>query len=100
IFMLAAEGGAEDVAQEDDTFEIYAPVESFKTIVDQLRAANIQPDEAELRMIANQDMELSPEETFQVLRCIESLEELDEVNNVYSNLHISDEVMTSLEGED
>jgi YebC/PmpR family DNA-binding regulatory protein len=100
IFMLAAEGGAEDVTQEEDSFEINAPVDAFKSIVDQLRAANIHPEEAELRMVANQEMELSADETLQVMRCIETLEELDDVQNVYSNLHISDEVMASLESEE
>jgi YebC/PmpR family DNA-binding regulatory protein len=100
IFMMAAEGGADDVSQEDDYIEIIAPVESFKSVVDQLRAANIHPEEAMLRLAANQEMELSPEQTMQVMRCIESLEELDDVQNVYSNLHISDEVMASLENEE
>lgn len=100
VFMLAAEGGAEDVMQEDDVIEITAPVESFKTILDQLRTAKIHPDEAELRMVANQEMELSPDQTMQVMRCIESIEELDDVQNVYSNLHISDEAMEALAGEE
>lgn len=100
VFMLAAEGGAEDVTQEDDMIEISAPVESFKTLVDQLRAAKITPEEAGLRMVPNQEMELSKDETIQVVRCIESLEELDDVQNVYANLHISDEVMTALENEE
>jgi YebC/PmpR family DNA-binding regulatory protein len=99
VFMLAAEGGAEDVTQDGDTIEIIGPVEAFKSISDQLRAANVHPEEAMLRMAANQEMDLSPDETMQVLRCIEALEELDDVQNVYSNLHISDEVMASLEEE-
>jgi YebC/PmpR family DNA-binding regulatory protein len=100
VFMLAAEGGAEDVTQEDGSIEINAPIEAFKTILDQLRAGNIHPEEAELRYVANQEMELSPADTLQVMRCIETLEELDDVQNVFSNLHISDEVMASLESEE
>jgi YebC/PmpR family DNA-binding regulatory protein len=100
IFMLAADGGADDVTEEDGAYEIYAPVESFKILIDQLRAADIQPDEAELRMVPNQEMELSPEATMQVMRCIDTLEELDDVQNVFSNLHLSDELMSSLESED
>jgi YebC/PmpR family DNA-binding regulatory protein len=97
VYMLAAEGGAEDVTQEDEIIEIVGPVEAFKTISDQLRAANLHPEEAQLRMAANQEMELSPDETMQVMRCIDTLEELDDVQNVYTNLHISDEVMAALE---
>lgn len=100
VFMLAAEGGAEDVTQEDGAIEVSGPVDSFKTISDQLRSAHIQPEDAELRMVANQEMELGRDETLQVMRCIETLEELDDVQNVYSNLYISDEVMAALAGED
>lgn len=100
VFMLAADAGANDVTQEDETIEIYAPVEAFKTIGDQLRAANIPIEEAELRMVPNQEMELTADQTMQVMRCIDALEELDDVQNVYHNLRISDEVMASLESEE
>jgi YebC/PmpR family DNA-binding regulatory protein len=97
VFMLAAEGGAEDVTEEGDMIEVTGPAEAFKTILDQLRAANIHPEEAQLRMAPNQEIELSADATMQVMRCIDALEELDDVQNVYSNLHISDEVMATLE---
>jgi YebC/PmpR family DNA-binding regulatory protein len=100
VYMLAAEGGAEDVTLEDDVIEVVGPVEAFKTISDQLRAANLQPEEASLRMVANQEIDLGPDETMQVMRCIDALDELDDVQNVYSNLHISDEVMASIESEE
>ena len=99
IFELAVEGGANDVVEVDGMIDIFAPVESFKLLSDRLRAAHLQPEEAELRMVANQEMELETDQTLQVMRCIEALEELDDVQNVYSNLHISDEVMASLESE-
>ncbi len=100
IFMMAAEGGADDVTQDDETIEIVSAVESFKTISDQLRAANLHPEEAGLRMVANQEMELEMDQTMQVMRCIEAIEELDDVQNVYSNMRISDEVMAALESEE
>lgn len=100
VFMLAADAGADDVTEEDGVIEITAPVEAFKSISDQLRAANIQPEEAQLRMVANQEMELGPDETLQVMRFLESLEDLDDVQNVYSNLQISDEVLASMESEE
>lgn len=100
IFMLAADAGAEDVTQDDDIIEITAPVEAFKTISDKLRAANIHPEEATLRMVADQEIELSPEETMQVLRCVEALEDMEDVQNVYTNMHISDEVLAMMENEE
>lgn len=100
IFMMAAEAGAEDVAQNEGMIEITAPVENFKIILDQLRAAGIQPEDAELRMVPNQEMDLSPDATAQVMRCIDALDEMDDVQNVFSNLHISDEVMAALAEEE
>lgn len=99
VFELAVEGGADDVDLDDDTIEIIAPVEVFKILGDRLRAAKIQPEEAELRMLPNQELELGLEETLQVMRAVEALEELDDVQNVYSNLHISEEALAALEVE-
>lgn len=99
IFELAVDGGADDVTQDEGVIEIIGHVESFKTLSDKLRAASIQPDEAELRMIPNQAVDLGVEETLQVLRTIEALEELDDVQNVFSTMNISQEALVALEAE-
>jgi YebC/PmpR family DNA-binding regulatory protein len=99
IFELAVEGGAEDVNQDEDEIEVIANVESYKTLSDRFRAANLMPDEAGLRMIPNQEIELNVSDTLQVIRAIENIEELDDVQDVYSNLKISDEAMAAMEAE-
>jgi YebC/PmpR family DNA-binding regulatory protein len=97
IFELAVEGGADDVNFEEGQVEIIGPVDNFKEISDQLQAAKITPEEAELRMAPTNEIELSPDETLQVMRVIEALEDLDDVQAVYSNLHVSDEALAQLE---
>ncbi|MEK6256754.1 MAG: YebC/PmpR family DNA-binding transcriptional regulator, partial [Chloroflexota bacterium] len=97
IFELAVEAGADDITFDEDIFEIFGPVESFKKIIDSLRAADIKPDESELRMIPNQEISLDVDQTLQVLRVLEELDELDDIQTVYSNLHISDEALAQLE---
>jgi YebC/PmpR family DNA-binding regulatory protein len=97
VFELAIEGGADDITYEDDLVEIIGPVESYKTISDQLRLANINADESGLRMMPNQEMELETSETLKVMKVIDALEDLDDVQNIYSNLSISDEVLAKLE---
>jgi YebC/PmpR family DNA-binding regulatory protein len=94
---LGIEAGANDVIEDNGTIEIIAPVESFKVIADALHKAKVQPDEAGLRMIPKQEIELSPEDTLHVLKTLESIEDLDDVQNVYSNLKVSDEALTALE---
>ncbi len=96
VFELALEGGADDIIEEDGMFEITGPVEAFKSISDQLFAANISPEESELRMVPNQEIELSVEETISVLRVLENLEELDDVDSVFSNLKLTDEAMEAM----
>ena len=96
IFELAVEGGADDVKFDDELIEIFGPVEAFKTIGDQLRQANIPTEEAGLKMIPAQEMNLDPDQTVQVIKVIEALEELDDVQEVYSNLAISDEALARM----
>lgn len=98
-FELAVEAGAEDVAEDGDNIEIVGPVEAFKKIGDALKAAGVTPDEAGLRLIAKQETELPVDQTLSVLRVIESLEELDDVANVYHNLKLTEEAMAALEAD-
>jgi transcriptional/translational regulatory protein YebC/TACO1 len=56
-------------------------------------------EEAEIRMFANQEMELPINDTIQVMKTIEDVEELDDVQNVFSNLKISEEAMAALDVE-
>lgn len=97
VFEIALEGGADDVTNDEETIEIFGAVENFKTISDLLLDAGINPEESELRMIPNQEIELPLDQTIQVLKVLDALEELDDVANVFSNLKISDEAMEAME---
>jgi YebC/PmpR family DNA-binding regulatory protein len=96
-FELGIEASAIDVLEENGTIEIIAPVESFKIIADALHKAKVKPEEAGLRMSPKQEIELNAEDTVQVLRALETIEDLDDVQNVYSNLKVSDEAIAALE---
>jgi YebC/PmpR family DNA-binding regulatory protein len=99
IFDMVAIAGADDVNYDDGYIEIVGPVESFKTISDALRMGRYTLDEAELRMLPTSEMELGVDETLQVLRAVEALEELDDVQNVFHNLRISEEALAALAEE-
>jgi YebC/PmpR family DNA-binding regulatory protein len=96
-FELGIEAGANDVVEEDGHIEITGPVESFKEIATRLHQAKVQPEEAGLRMSPKQEMELDAEDTVQVLKALETIEDLDDVQNVYSNLKVSEEALAALE---
>jgi len=97
IFEIAVEAGAEDVVFGDDMIEVYAELENFRAVRQALREAGIQFETAELSMIPKTAMQLAEKQTLQVMGIIDALEELDDVQQVYSNLDISDEVMTRYE---
>jgi YebC/PmpR family DNA-binding regulatory protein len=98
-FELAIEAGADDVSEDDGMIEITGPVESFKATADLLHKAKVNPEDAELRMVPKQEIELDINDTLQVMRVIENLEEMDDVQSVYSNLKMSDEALAALENE-
>lgn len=99
VFELALENGGDDIEESDDGIEILAPVENFKILSDALLKANLHIEEAQLKMIPNTPVDLSLEDTLQVLRCVESLEDMDDVQTVYHNLNIADEVYAALESD-
>lgn len=96
IFELAIEAGADDVWYEDGQVEITGPVEAFKRIGDALKKAGITVDDAGLRMQPTQEIELEPDASMQVMRTIEALEELDDVQAVAYNLKISDAALEKI----
>ncbi|HEX9680231.1 MAG TPA: YebC/PmpR family DNA-binding transcriptional regulator [Anaerolineales bacterium] len=97
VFELAVEAGADDVQVGTDDIEILAPVEAFKQISDRLKEAGIHPQEAALKMMPTATIELKPEDALQVMRLVESLEELDDVQEVFTNLHVTEEAVALLE---
>jgi YebC/PmpR family DNA-binding regulatory protein len=96
-FELGVVAGADDVVDGGDIIEMYAPVELFKTIADALHQVHIQPDEAGLRMVPRQEIELDVESTLKFMKMVETIEELDDVQDVFHNVKISDEALAALD---
>ena len=97
IFETAVEAGADDVVTGDDDVEIFAPADAFHAVVQGLEKAGIRIGESEVRLEPNQKIELDPDAAAQVLHVIEELEELDDVQNIYSNLEITDAALAKLQ---
>ncbi len=96
IFMAALEAGAEDVVVSEDAVEVYTARNDLAQVSQALAEEGFEPDESKLIMRPNTTISLGPEEATTVLNLIEALEELDDVNNVYHNLELTDEVMAQL----
>ena len=93
----ALEAGADDVVTNDDgSIDVYTTPNEFGTVLDALEAAGLKPDTAEVTMIASTEADLDTETAPKLLRLIDMLEDLDDVQDVYHNGAISDEVAATL----
>jgi YebC/PmpR family DNA-binding regulatory protein len=97
VFMTAVEAGAEDVEIGDESFEIYTDATDLHTVVSALEEAGLKTDEAQLSQIPKNEIELGSDETVKIMNIIEALEELDDVDQVFSGLAISDEALAQME---
>lgn len=94
---IALEAGADDLKNEgDDYWEIVTDIAHFRTLKEQLAAAGIEPESAELTMVPKTTVRLERENAKKVLRLVEALEELDDVHDVYANFDVPDDVMEEL----
>jgi len=96
-FELALDAGAEDVQFSDGTAEIYTTPEDLQLVRQAFEDARYKIENVELMMIPKTSISLSPADTLQVMNLVETLEDLDDVAKVYSNLEISEEALAQME---
>jgi YebC/PmpR family DNA-binding regulatory protein len=97
VFMAAAEAGADDVVNEDGIVMVYTPRELFSAVEHALVNAGYEVAESELKWEAKNESEVAIDKAVQNMRLLESLEELDDVQSVASNLMITDDVVSAFE---
>ncbi len=97
IMEAALETGAEDVETNDDgSIDVTTAADDFMDVKDAMLAAGFDPEMAEVTMKASTSVDLDVEDAQKVMRLVDMLEDLDDVQNVYSNAGFSDEVMEQL----
>ncbi|MEN8098665.1 MAG: YebC/PmpR family DNA-binding transcriptional regulator [Chloroflexota bacterium] len=97
IFELALDANADDVVFGEELIEIFTTLEHFQGVQEALETNGIQFDTAELTYFPDLPTELETAESLKVMRFVDALEELDDVQRVYSSLHITDELMSDYE---
>jgi YebC/PmpR family DNA-binding regulatory protein len=97
VFMMAVEAGAEDVEIGEESFEIYTAPTDLHLVVVALEELGMEISESELAKIPKTEIELGAEETVKVMNIVEQLEELDDVDQVFTGLAISDEAIAAME---
>lgn len=99
LMEVALEAGAEDIVEQDDgSFEVRTTPENYLDVKEALVKAGLEPDNAEVTMVPSTTVELDRDGTESNLKLIDMLEDLDDVQNVYSNAEFSDEVLQELNG--
>ena len=98
LFEAAIEANAQDVLDEDEIYKVITAPEDFQSCVETLEQNGFKGKSAELTRIAENEVEVTDEKiATNILRLMEKLEEHDDVQNVYSNFDISEELMEKLD---
>jgi YebC/PmpR family DNA-binding regulatory protein len=92
VGLVAIDAGADDVNTEGDNIEVYTRPDALENVRKTLTEQNIEVESAEVSMIAKQTVSLDEKNAFRVLRLLDRLEELDDVQSVSSNADFSNEV--------
>lgn len=97
VMEAALEAGAEDVVNNDDgSIDVTTAPENYLSVKEAMLAAGFEPEHAEVTMQASTYAELDAKDAEKMLRLQERLEDLDDVQDVYSNAEISDEILAQL----
>jgi len=92
----AIDGGAEDVVKEDDILMVYTSFEDFGNMQKKLEEISIEPENAELQRIPNNTKNIGTESAKKILKLIDLFEDDEDVQNVYHNLEITEELLSEM----
>jgi YebC/PmpR family DNA-binding regulatory protein len=96
LLAVALEAGAEDVQGGEQTFEVVTDPKDFEKVKRALERASFPLEHAEMTMLPQSTVRLEGKEAEQVLRLMDGLEEHDDVQHVYANFDIPEEIMAAL----
>lgn len=98
LFEIAVELGADDILDEDEEYKVLTSVENFQKVVEGLERDGFKSKNAELTRLPQNTVEITDEKIAgQILKLLERIEEHDDVQNVYSNFDISDDILQKLD---
>lgn len=90
------DAGAEDIELEDDFFTVTTAMEDFGSLMKKLEELGIEPENAELRRIPKDTIILDLDEAKKIMKIIEAFEEDDDVQNVFHNMELTDELVEAM----
>ncbi|VAW73610.1 Probable transcriptional regulatory protein YebC [hydrothermal vent metagenome] len=97
IMEVALEAGAEDIINNDDgSLDVITSFEEYLVVKEAMIDGGYKPEHADITMKPSTSVSLDKDDAEKVIRLVDVLEDLDDVQNVYSNAEISDEILESL----
>jgi YebC/PmpR family DNA-binding regulatory protein len=97
IMEAALEAGADDIVNnEDGSIDVLTSAENFPEVRDAMQTMSLEPDQAEVTMRASTNVSLSLDDAQSMVKLLEMLEDQDDVQQVYSNADISDEILARI----
>jgi len=91
------DAGAEDISEEEDAVIITTAMEDFGRMLKKLEELKVEVENARLQRLPKETIKLDKEDSLKILKAIDFFEEDDDVQNVYHNLEITDELMAEME---
>jgi len=93
---IALDAGAEDIKTDSKNYEIIIPPQEFEKVKQAIQEKEIKLESADMTMLPSSNIKLAGNEAKQLLSLIEALEEHEDVQQVYANFDIPDEVLDQI----
>jgi YebC/PmpR family DNA-binding regulatory protein len=97
VFEIALNANAEDVVFGEENIEIYTDLDNFQEVQRALESNGVRIEDAELAYVADMPINLPRDDAFKVMRIVDQLEELDDVQQVFTTLDLDDELVEAFE---
>lgn len=98
LMNIVLEAGGDDLNDEGDTWEIITEPAAFEGVLNAVKAAGVETEVAEITMLATTYTKLEGNQAAQMIRLLEALEDLDDVQHVYSNFDMDAKEMEAVAG--
>lgn len=100
VLMAVLDAGAEEVKESSDAFDVHSEPSDLRAVVAALEESGIEYETDEVEFVPSMQVELEADAARKFLKLVDALEELDDVQNVYSNADLSEDVLAQLESDD
>jgi YebC/PmpR family DNA-binding regulatory protein len=100
VLMAVLDAGAEEVKESGGSFEVHSEPTDLRAVVAALEEAGIEYETDEIEFVPSMEVDLELDAARKFMKLVDALEDLDDVQNVYSNAELSEEVMAALDSED